>query len=728
MMKQFLYSLILFSAVFTNVYAKNIDSLHNVFEQSKQLDSSYYNAFNELTHHYIKLESDSCLYYTDKLIKDYPDSAFRVAMAFRKKANYFKSVNRDSSYFYIEKSLNEVKNIKNSFRKWEMFYMCYDLFSFNKKKEKNFYESLRFLDSSLKYVNLCKQNSPEHKYKIHYLVFTYRYAYILDDQEKSNEALSYCRLLLDSIRVLDSSYYDHKKIEKSTYGMIGVIFQNQQEYDSAIYYFQKSYNMVKDQGYLIDKVIPLHNIAENYILKEDFKTGLKILNEVKSMVDSLKSNPTPLYYTYARAYDSLHQDKIALEYYLKFYEESKEVDNIYNTKIATEALYYSYKKINNSKQALSYYKEYISVRDSIDKMKASEETLKRELQRKYELKVQEDSIKNIEREKLNESQLALSETKIKDTKNLIIVVSIVVILLMLFSVIVYIRYKESVKQKKIIAAQKEQVDIAFNQLDEKKVELEKKNTEVMDSINYAKYIQKALLPSKESIENFFENQFIFYLPKDIVGGDFYCFKSIGDQAVIVAGDCTGHGVPGGFGTMIGSLVIEKSLKKGLKNPNQILTDLNHGIVTLLKQYKDDSIQDGMDISICLVDKKTKKVKFSGSRNGIHIVDTEEIHSIKGDLTPVGGYAASHEESKNRSYQLHEIELKDNQWIFMYSDGFYDQFGGPRNKSMGSSRFKGIIQEAVTMNKTNAPDFKNYFFDWMGDEEQIDDVLVIGFKL
>ena len=93
----------------------------------------------------------------------------------------------------------------------------------------------------------------------------------------------------------------------------------------------------------------------------------------------------------------------------------------------------------------------------------------------------------------------------------------------------------------------------------------------MDSINYAKYIQKALLPNRESIENFFENQFIFYLPKDIVGGDFYCFKSVGDKAVIVTGDCTGHGVPGGFGTMIGSLVIEKSLKKGLKDPNLILT-------------------------------------------------------------------------------------------------------------------------------------------------------------
>ena len=112
--------------------------------------------------------------------------------------------------------------------------------------------------------------------------------------------------------------------------------------------------MVKDQSYLIDKVIPLHNIAENHILKENFKTGLKILNEVKTMVDSLKSNPTPLYYTYARAYDSLHQDQIALEYYLKFYKESKESDNISGIEKAAKALYLTYKKINNSKEALSY--------------------------------------------------------------------------------------------------------------------------------------------------------------------------------------------------------------------------------------------------------------------------------------------------------------------------------------------------------------------------------------
>ena len=176
------------------------------------------------------------MYYVDKLIKDYPDSAFQVAMAFRKKAVYFKSVNRDSSYFYIEKSLKEVKTSKIHLENGRCF-MCYDLFS-SIKKEKNFYESLRFIDSSLKYVTLCKQNSPEYIYKIHSLVFMYRYAYILDDQEKSNEALNYCQLILDSIRVLDSSIQTTKN-RKSTYGMIGVIFQKQQEYDSALNYFLK---------------------------------------------------------------------------------------------------------------------------------------------------------------------------------------------------------------------------------------------------------------------------------------------------------------------------------------------------------------------------------------------------------------------------------------------------------------------------------------------------------
>ena len=152
---------------------------------------------------------------------------------------------------------------------------------------------------------------------------------------------------------------------------MGHLFQEMNLFDSALIYYELCYELVENSVDTLDKVLPLHNIAEIYILKENFKTGLKILNQVKSMVDGLEANPTSLYYTYAIAYDSLHQDQIALDYYLKFYKESKESDNISSIEKAAKALYLTYKKINNSKEALSYYKEHIALRDSIDKMKAS---------------------------------------------------------------------------------------------------------------------------------------------------------------------------------------------------------------------------------------------------------------------------------------------------------------------------------------------------------------------
>ena len=180
--------------------------------------------------------------------------------------------------------------------------------------------------------------------------------------------------------------------------------------------------------------------------------------------------------------------------------------------------------------------------------------------------------------------------------------------------------------------------------------------------------------------------------------------------------------------MLGSLIIENSVGDKVKMPNEILKDLNRDIVTILKQEEKGAIQDGIDLAICLVDKAKKKIFFSGSRNGLYIVNGDDMISYSGDYTPVGGFYSKKERFKERTYTLQEIPLKDNDWVFMYSDGFYDQFGGPKNKSMGSTRFKNILQDAVNMNKTSAPDFKNYFFEWMGDQEQIDDVLLIGFTL
>ena len=252
---------------------------------------------------------------------------------------------------------------------------------------------------------------------------------------------------------------------------------------------------------------------------------------------------------------------------------------------------------------------------------------------------------------------------------------------------------------------------------------------IVDSLNYAKYIQRSLLPDIKKMENYFGDNFVFSIPKDIVGGDFYWFKTFEEKAILIAADCTGHGVPGGFITMLGSLLIESSTGDTLKSPEIILRDLNYGLVTLLKQQEKDSIQDGMDLAICLIDRKQKTLNFSGSRNGIYIIHNDgEISNYSGDTVPVGGVYSKKHNPLEREYKMHEIQLKDDDWVFMYSDGFYDQFGGPKNKSMGSNRFKNYLKEAVMFKKTSYNDFEHFFSEWKGSQEQIDDVLVIGFKL
>ena len=228
---------------------------------------------------------------------------------------------------------------------------------------------------------------------------------------------------------------------------------------------------------------------------------------------------------------------------------------------------------------------------------------------------------------------------------------------------------------------------------------------IVDSLNYAKYIQRSLLPDIKKMENYFGDNFVFSIPKDIVGGDFYWFKTFEEKAILIAADCTGHGVPGGFITMLGSLLIESSTGDALKSPEIILRDLNYGLVTLLKQQEKDSIQDGMDLAICLIDRKQKTLNFSGSRNGIYIIHNDgEISNYSGDTVPVGGVYSKKHNPLEREYKMHEIQLKDDDWVFMYSDGFYDQFGGPKNKSMGSNRFKNYLKEAVMFKKTSYNDF------------------------
>ena len=378
---------------------------------------------------------------------------------------------------------------------------------------------------------------------------------------------------------------------------------------------------------------------------------------------------------------------------------------------------------------MKYYEQSIMIKDSLNRQSNIKALHEAEIKYEYEKKNSADSIFYAEEQKIADAKLDVLNAELRSQNRMTNGIIFILFLIVVFAIIIWLRFQKNQQEKVIIQEQKQKMDNAYQDLEIKKVEIEKKNKEIIDSIHYARYIQKALQPNEDEIASFFGNHAIFNFPKDIVGGDFYWFKTFGDIAIAIAADCTGHGVPGGFLTVLGNLIIETIAANKTMSPNDILSKINQELVLILNQKKDNSIQDGMDLAICVINKKSKKVIFSGARNGVYIVsNTGYLKEYKGDYTPVGGSYFKKEKLEERRYTAHEFSLKKGEWLFMYTDGYYDQFGGTKNKSMGVNKFKNILCESIKHNNDLNVELKKEFLNWKGNNNQLDDVLVFGFTI
>ena len=266
------------------------------------------------------------------------------------------------------------------------------------------------------------------------------------------------------------------------------------------------------------------------------------------------------------------------------------------------------------------------------------------------------------------------------------------------------------------------------QLNAEKVKVETQNKEIKKSINYARRIQNSILPEESLMQNYFQDFMVFYQPKDIVGGDFYWYRCFGNISVIATVDCTGHGVPGGFMSMMGSLLLDKIIQLNNLDTSKILKDLNSEIVRVLDQKSGGEIQDGMDISLCLIDKKTRKISFSGARNGITIIRSDKIETYAADLFPVGGSYTKISRELKRDFKSYSIDLNDNDWVYMYTDGYYDQLGEKGMQSLGVQKFEEIIKTCSSFKGDKNQLLTESFDAWKGKLPQMDDLLIIGFKV
>ena len=250
-----------------------------------------------------------------------------------------------------------------------------------------------------------------------------------------------------------------------------------------------------------------------------------------------------------------------------------------------------------------------------------------------------------------------------------------------------------------------------------------KNRDITDSINYARKIQESLLPHIEQIQEALPNSFVYYKPRDIVSGDFYWFQEIDGKLLLSAVDCTGHGVPGALMSMIGFSKLNEISHKNNPDPGYILEKLDEGVREALntKRYDHES-KDGMDMALCSFDLKNKKVQYSGAFRPLIKINGENIEETKGNRYPIGGGSSY---IKN-GFTTHEFDINEGDCFYMFSDGFPDQFGGPKDKKFMNKKFKELLQEIQSLlPKEQIFRLDTELKNWKGETEQVDDILVIG---
>lgn len=264
-------------------------------------------------------------------------------------------------------------------------------------------------------------------------------------------------------------------------------------------------------------------------------------------------------------------------------------------------------------------------------------------------------------------------------------------------------------------------------IEKQKEEIEEQKKHITDSIYYARRIQNAILPSFSMIDAQLKNYFIYYLPKDIVSGDFYWVHETDGLFMVAAVDCTGHGVPGAFMSIVGFNQLNSAVTvKKARSASKILDELNKGVITTLNENTGDtSIKDGMDMALCVFDLEKKKAEFAGANNPLVLIRDNKIVRYKGDRFPIGAY----EGSDTLSFANNEIDLMDGDCLYLFSDGYADQFGGLDGKKFMYKRFEELLLEVHSMPmNVQKETLDKRLAKWKGSNDQVDDILVIGIKI
>lgn len=393
----------------------------------------------------------------------------------------------------------------------------------------------------------------------------------------------------------------------------------------------------------------------------------------------------------------------SLKLFLSAYSTSKENNDNYNVLLCTEGLAKTYHDLKMNDSSVVYYMKYVVLKDTI--LNAENKQIAEDLAMKYESDLKETENNNLkDQAELREEVISRKSTQI----NLMIAGSA---LLLGLIVMVFISRQKINKAKQLTEKQKHII--------------EDKNKEIIDSINYAKRLQDAAIPSPEYFQSLLPNSFIYYNPKDIVAGDFYWVYQLKEKnkLLVAAADCTGHGVPGALVSIVCLNALNRCVEEfKLSEPANIL-DKTTEIIQQSFRLEENDVKDGMDIGLALLDLEKNEGVFSGANNPLWLLSNGTLNEIKGDSQPVG------KQHKPKPFTQHAFKFKKDDLLILFTDGYADQFGGPNGKKLKSKVFKEQITQYSTAKTSDIKQaIEGVFLEWKGSHEQVDDVLVVGIKI
>ena len=728
-MKQYLSVLLIFFLSIT-ANTQNLDSLWNVWKDNTQADTMRLKAIHTIAWDgYLFSQPDSAFYFAKKqygyaslvnnkkwmadalntqAVSLYVQSNYKKALKYCKKSlNISKEIGDKNG---IASSFNNIGNIYNSQSKYEQA-LIYSIKSLIIKKEIGnqqeiakslgnignvYYEQGNYEDAVLNYQNSLNI-SKEIGDKNGIAASLNNIGIIYYEQSNFQEALNYYK---NSLNILNETI-DKKRIA-ACLGNIGYIYYEQGNCEEAFVYFKKSLKIKKELGDKKGIAASLGNIGDNYGKQGNneealnyYKKSLKIYEEIGDKY-GIAMSLCNIGGTY-KDQSSLKRASIKVNEGLQI---AKEIGALDQVDLASKSLYEIYKELGDDYNALKMHEQHIVAKDSLAKMNAEENLYKIKIEKEYQLAKTKKQIQH------------KADLEREANKRYILIAGIG-FLLLLGGLGLWAFFQKK-KDNRIIKANKAEVDLAYEKLEEK-------NNDILDSINYAKRIQSALLPTDKTVKKSLKESFILYLPKDIVAGDFYWLEKKEDTTLFAVADCTGHGVPGAMVSVICNNGLNRSVREHqIIKPSKILDKTREVVVKEFAKSSED-ILDGMDIALCSI--KGNKLNYAGANNPLIVIRNKEVIEVKADRQPIGAYMKTHD------FTNHSLEIQKDDMIYLFTDGYADQFGGEKNKKYRlKNQIKLLSKISIKPIDEQERILKEEFVSWKGSEDQLDDVCVMGIRV